>query len=193
MIDYQTLEKAVELTRSKWPDAKPSHGIILGSGWGALTEIFSVHGKLSYAEIPGLGKPEVEGHGGDLLLGEFAGKETLIFHGRRHLYEGTGFTPIALPIALCKKFGVKTVAITNSSGGINAQYKPGDIMLIKDHINGMGQHPLVGPHQSMWGPRFPDQSDVYTAALQKLAIDCAAENNITLHQRRILRNTRPEL
>lgn len=168
-MNYKQLNEAAQLLARKWPDAKPSCGLVCGSGWGDVIEAFTVRGTLSYAEIPGLGATGVVGHAGKLIWGTSAGRETFIFQGRRHWYEGEGWTPIALPIFVMKARGVSAVVLTNAAGGIRKDLKPGDLMVIDDHISMIGANPLVGPHDPAWGPRFPDQSTVYNAELRVLA------------------------
>lgn len=146
----------------------PACALILGSGWGEVAQSFLIRESLSYADIPHLGLPEVEGHCGCLYLAEFSGLEIFIFQGRRHWYEGAGWEPVAIPIYLSKNFGVSVTILTNAAGGIRDDLKPGDLMVIDDHINAMGVNPLVGNHGPTWGPRFPDQQQVYDACLRKL-------------------------
>lgn len=168
MIDRKTLDQALAFVRSMWPDARPEMGLILGSGWSEVVDSFNVADAIPYEKIPGLGKTGVVGHAGRLVLAETSGMETLIFQGRRHFYEGIGWTPIALPLFLLKSFGVKAVLLTNAAGGVRADLTPGKLMIIEDHINFLGANPLVGPHDPIWGPRFPDQSEVYDAKLRRL-------------------------
>lgn len=168
MIDQAQLEKAAKFVRGKWKDAKPECGLILGSGWGQVVDAFNIFKSMPYEEIPGLGKTGVVGHSGRLVWGESAGVETMIFQGRRHFYEGVGWTPIALPVFLLKTFGAAKVMITNAAGGIRDDLTPGKLMIIDDHINNMGTNALIGPHSSFWGPRFPDQSEAYDGQLRKL-------------------------
>ena len=167
MMDYIQLERAVAFVRSRWPQGKPELGLLLGSGWGEVVEAFDIADTLPYEEIPGLGKTAVSGHPGRLCLASLAGVETLIFQGRRHWYEGEGWTPIALPVFLLKALGARGIMITNAAGGIRADLRPGSLMMIDDHINFLGANPLAGPHNACWGPRFPDQSEVYSLRLRE--------------------------
>jgi purine-nucleoside phosphorylase len=167
-INYEMLDRAVRVVRDLWPSAQPLCGMILGSGWSDVADAFNVHKDAPYIRIPGLGKPGVAGHSGRLVWGESAGVETLIFQGRRHVYEGEGWTPVALPVYLLKALGAKVVLLTNAAGGVRADLKPGTLMIIDDHINMMGTNPLIGPHQPAWGPRFPDQSAVYDPKLRAM-------------------------
>lgn len=168
MIDRKQLDKALAYVRGKWPSARPEMGLILGSGWSEVVDAFHIAATLPYEEIPGLGRTGVVGHAGRLVLAESSGIETLIFQGRRHFYEGVGWTPIALPVFLLKSLGAKGVLITNAAGGVRSDLVTGKLMIIEDHINFLGANPLVGPHDDFWGPRFPDQSEVYDVTLRRL-------------------------
>jgi purine-nucleoside phosphorylase len=167
-INIEALDKAARFIKDLWPGAQPLCGLILGSGWSDVANAFNPFKDIPYAKIPGLGKPGVAGHSGRLIWGESAGVETLIFQGRRHWYEGEGWTPVALPIYLLKALGARLVLLTNAAGGVRADLHPGKLMVIDDHINMMGANPLIGPHLAVFGPRFPDQSAVYDARLRKL-------------------------
>ncbi len=168
MMDRTTLDQALAFVRTRWPQAKPSAGLILGSGWSEVVESFTIKDTIPYEEIPGLGKTGVVGHAGRLVWADSSGVETLIFQGRRHFYEGVGWTPIALPVFLLKSLGAKSVLITNAAGGVRADLKPGSLMILDDHINFLGANPLTGPHDPFWGPRFPDQSAVYSIRLRRM-------------------------
>ncbi|MFH0953539.1 MAG: purine-nucleoside phosphorylase [Verrucomicrobiota bacterium] len=168
-MDYSLLEKASAAVSRHWPDARPSRGLICGSGWSDVVSAFEVKDSLDYAQIPGLGRPGVEGHLGRLAWGRSAGQETFIFQGRRHYYEGEGWTPVAVPLFLLKQLGASVVVLTNAAGGIRKDLKTGDLMVIDDHINLMGSNPLIGPHHDVWGPRCVDQTCVYDAKLRALA------------------------
>ena len=168
-MNYDMLEKARSFVAASWPKAKPVCGLVCGSGWSDVVSAFTVRESLSYDQVPGLGTPGVVGHAGRLVWGELAGIETFVFQGRRHWYEGEGWTPIALPVYVLKKLGASMVVVTNAAGGIRKDLKPGDLMILDDHINFLGANPLIGPHQPVWGPRFPDQSQVYDAKLRAAA------------------------
>ncbi len=156
--------------------------MILGSGWSDIADAFEIRAELSYAEIPAMGAPGVVGHKGRLLLVESGTGQSLIFQGRRHWYEGLGWTPVALPVYIAKALGATKVFLTNAAGGINPQLAPGDLMLITDHINWMGHNPLVGAHNPVWGTRFPDQSTVYCSKLQQDLRDAAKAIGQPLHE-----------
>ncbi|MCF7849234.1 MAG: purine-nucleoside phosphorylase [Kiritimatiellales bacterium] len=173
-INQLTLETAVEAVQKQWPDAKPKCGLVLGSGWGTVTEDFQAL-ELSYEKIPGFGKTGVEGHAGKLLHATVGGMEILIFQGRRHWYEGEGWTPVILPVYVLHALGANTVLLTNAAGGIRDDLKPGTLMVIEDHINLLGGNPLIGPHNPTLGTRFPDQSEIYSKPLRKKLMKAGAD------------------
>jgi len=174
-INQTAMDEAVAAVKAAWPDAKPKLGILLGSGWSEAVADFTVKASLPYEDIPNLGKTGVVGHAGQLLLAECNGLELFIFQGRRHCYEGEGWTPVVLPVWILKAFGAETVLLTNASGGIREDLKPGSLMAIEDHINMLGGNPLQGPHNSNLGVRFPDQTTVYNSDLRQALIDAGAD------------------
>lgn len=173
-MNQELLQQAFRATQMAFPDARPTLGLILGTGWHSAIKTFQIKRELAYRDIPGLGCPTVSGHLGQLLWGQQAGLETFIFQGRRHWYEGQGWDPIAIPIYLLQQFGADTVVLTNAAGSLQPDWPAGTLMLIDDHINAMNAHPLIGPHAPNWGARFPDQSQVYNADL-KIWLEQAAQ------------------
>jgi purine-nucleoside phosphorylase len=182
MIDMQQLEAGFDYVADCWPDARPRYAVTLGSGWSAVVESLPVLDTLDYGEIPGLGATGVDGHAGRIVRVDAAAGELLIFQGRRHLYEGVGWTPIALPIYLARRMGVEVCLLTNAAGGIGEGMHAGDLMLIDDHINMLGDNPLVGPHEPFWGPRFPDQSTVYDQEFGARLLAAAAASAARMHR-----------
>ena len=166
-MNYDLLKKSLDLIQAAWPQAKPSFGFILGSGWSEVVESFQVRDTIPYGKIPGLGTPGVIGHTGRLAWVKLKHIDGFIFQGRRHWYEGEGWTPIALPVYVLKHLKAEILLLTNAAGGIREDLKPGDLMVITDHINLMSGNPLIGPHIPLWGPRFPDQSCVYDTGLRE--------------------------
>ena len=166
-MNYDLLKKSLDLIQAAWPQAKPSFGFILGSGWSEVVESFQVKDTIPYGKIPGLGTPGVIGHTGRLAWVKLKHMDGFIFQGRRHWYEGEGWTPIALPVYVLKHLKAEILLLTNAAGGIREDLKPGDLMVITDHINLMSGNPLIGPHIPLWGPRFPDQSCVYDPGLRE--------------------------
>jgi purine-nucleoside phosphorylase len=158
----------------------PVCGLILGSGWShALTPDAPLL-RLSYADIPGLGASTVAGHAGEFLLFDRHGIRIAAFLGRRHWYEGAGWGPVVLPVELLRRMGTRNLLITNASGGIRPTFAPGDLMVIRDHINTAGVTPLAGPVIPGWGPRFPDQSQIYNPRLTDLLRTAARDTGATL-------------
>lgn len=179
-MEQKILDKALAYVKSQWPAAKPSIGLICGSGWSDVVAAYTEKGSLPFGDIPGMGKPGVIGHAGRLVWAELGGLETFVFQGRRHWYEGEGWTPIALPIFLLKQLGAGRVVVTNAAGGIRSDLKPGMLMILDDHINMLGVNPLLGPHNPAWGPRFPDQSTVYDRKLRDVLEEAGRVEKIPL-------------
>lgn len=177
-IDIKTLEKAWASVSKTWPKAKPFASFILGSGWGDAIKVFNIKAELSYSDITGFGKTGVVGHAGKLSLVEIKGKEFFVFQGRRHYYEGEGWTPVLIPAFITKQSGAKIFFLSNAAGGI--KYAPGDLMVINGHINQIGSNPLMGPHHPELGPRFPDQTNTYDLDLIKLIDSCAKKAKVKI-------------
>jgi purine-nucleoside phosphorylase len=181
-MNRQRLDQAADYVLQRWTDGSPVAGMILGSGWSDVVEEFDILDTISYDDIPGLGRPGVAGHAGRLARVSAHGGEGWIFQGRRHGYEGEGWTPVALPVFVLKKAGIGTLLLTNAAGGIRGDLHPGELMALSDHINMMDSNPLIGPHDTFWGPRFPDQSDVYDPALRTLLKEAAAGRGHKVHE-----------
>ena len=146
----------------------PDLGILLGSGWGDSLKMDEVVFRAKYSDIPGLGASTVAGHSGEFVLYRRFGKLVAAWCGRRHYYEGAGWEPVVLPVEILRRMGCHTLLLTNASGGINPALRPGDFVIIRDHINLVGDNPLIGPHCEEWGERFPDMTEVYTKHLADL-------------------------
>ncbi len=151
----------------------PDLGILLGSGWGEALTTDRVLVRISYADIPGLGASTVVGHTGEFVLYERGGRRVAAWCGRRHYYEGVGWEPVVLPIEILRRMGCPAVLLTNASGGINPALKPGDFVILRDHINLVGANPLIGAHHEEWGTRFPDMSEVYDRHAAEVLHACA--------------------
>ncbi len=178
MIDMCLLDAAFAALPAVFRNAMPRCGLILGSGWSRAVEGLVVQAECPYAEIPSLGRTAVVGHAGMLLLGhlpEAPDFPVLAFCGRRHWYEGVGWEPVVLPADLCRRLGVRDLLVTNAAGGIRLNLSPGDIVLLRDHLRMSHLNPLQGPHNPVFGPRFPDQSAVYDPALMDLLRRAAME------------------
>lgn len=171
------MEQTINFIKSK-TNIQPEIGIILGSGLGTMAnEIEGV--KIPYAEIPNFCTSTIEGHAGQLVIGYLEGKKVIAMQGRFHFYEGYAMKDVVMPIRAMKKLGVSKIIVTNAAGGVNKSFKAGDLMLIRDHINFMGNNPLIGKNDTQFGVRFPDMSEAYKKYLiqiakeqgQKLGID----------------------
>ena len=164
--------KSFDEAAGYFPDAcfknPPDLGIMLGSGWGAALAMDEILVRIAYADIPGLGASTVKGHAGEFVLYRRHGKLVAAWCGRRHYYEGAGWEPVVLPVEILRRMGCEKLLLTNASGGINPALRPGDFVILRDHINVVGANPLVGPHIEAWGPRFPDMTEVYARHLAEL-------------------------
>lgn len=161
---------------------KPQIGVILGSGLGVLADEVQVDAVFPYSEIPGFPVSTVAGHAGRLVVGTLAGKKVIVMQGRFHYYEGYPMSLVIFPVRVMRALGVTVLIVTNAAGGLNPGFNPGDVMLITDHINTMGQNPLLGPNEEELGPRFPDMTHTYASDLRALALDVANRELITLQQ-----------
>ncbi|OFI07613.1 purine nucleoside phosphorylase 1 [Clostridium acetireducens DSM 10703] len=160
----------------------PEVGIILGSGLGELADKVEEKTIIKYEEIPNMPVSTVKGHAGQLVLGIFNGKKVVMMQGRFHYYEGNKMKDVVMPIYIMKYLGIKNIIVTNAAGGVNKNYTPGDLMIIKDHINLSFNNPLIGKNCDELGPRFPDMSQSYSNELIKLAEYVAIENKIKIQK-----------
>lgn len=175
------LEQAAEAVRGRGA-APPEVGIILGTGLGELAREIEVEAEVPYSDIPHFAPSTVESHSGRLLLGTLAGRRVVAMQGRLHLYEGYDAWQVAFPVRVMALLGARTLIVSNASGGMNPLWRPGDLMLMADHINLLGANPLVGPNLDELGPRFPDMSAAYDPELQRLAMEVALEARIPLRR-----------
>jgi len=178
---FDKIQESAKFIQSKC-DVKPSIGLILGSGLGVLADEIQNPVKINYNEIPNFPVSTVEGHAGCLVLGELEGKMVVAMQGRFHYYEGYTQQEITFPVRVMKALGVNTIVVTNAAGGANTNFKPGDLMLIKDHINLSGNNPLIGKNDQRLGSRFPDMSTAYTTKYINVVKECAKELNIELQE-----------
>jgi purine-nucleoside phosphorylase len=160
--------------------AEPTIGLILGSGLGDLADRMEAKVKIPYQDIPGFPLSTVQGHQGCLVYGTLSGAKVIAMQGRFHYYEGHSLQAITSPVRVFHLLGVHTLMVTNAAGGVNTEFRPGDLMLITDHLNLTGNNPLIGPHTAEWGPRFPDMSQAYSLQLQAIARKAAEERAIPL-------------
>lgn len=181
MTDYEKIKAAAEYIRDH-VTIRPTIGLVLGSGLGGYADTLEDAVRIPYSEIPNFPIPTIPGHSGALVFGTKGGKEVVVLQGRIHYYEGLPQRESTLPIRVLAALGVKTVVLTNACGGVNLDFKPGDLMLISDHINCSGANPLIGPNMDEFGPRFPDMSDLYTASLRGQIKEKAREAGIFLQE-----------
>lgn len=161
---------------------RPLVGIILGTGLGSLAEKIENSVSVPYSEIPHFPVSTVDSHAGELVFGELAGVEVVAMSGRVHYYEGYSMKEVTFPVRVMKALGCEYLFLSNAAGGLNPLYDAGDIVLTVDHINLMGDNPLVGPNDDDLGPRFPDMSEPYDKKLIELAGEVALEERIVLHK-----------
>lgn len=173
------LEKTVEYLRNI-TEGTPEIAIILGSGLGRLADFIEGRQEISYEEIPNFPATTVPGHEGKLIFGRLGGRYVVAMKGRFHYYEGHDMGVVIYPIRVFGMMGIKNLMVTNAAGGVNTDFKPGDLMLIKDHIGFFAENPLRGVNLDDLGPRFPDMSAAYDRSLQKLAMVCAERVGIDL-------------
>lgn len=178
---YERAEHAARVIRSKFTE-EPRIAIVLGSGLGAFADEFADRVAVPYEEIPGFKRSTAQGHAGQLVIGKVDQVPLMAMQGRVHYYEGYSLEDVTFPIRTFKLLGIKTLILTNASGGINVQLTQGALMVISDHLNLMGTNPLLGPNDERFGPRFPDMSAVYAPALQELVIEEAKEMGVEVRR-----------
>ncbi len=175
------INEAVETIR-QFTDKTYEIGIILGTGLGGLVSDIEIEHEIDYADLPHFPLSTVETHKGKLIFGTIEGKNVVAMQGRFHYYEGYSMKQIVFPVRVMKFLGVKYLLISNACGGMNPIYRRGDLMIIDDHINLLGDNPLIGPNDDELGPRFPDMSEPYSQELIALAENSALENKIKIHK-----------
>ena len=176
-MDSIKIQEAAEFIKKR-VSCRPRIGVILGSGLGVLAAEVENRKSISYSEIPHFPISTVEGHAGQLVFGELGGKEVVLMQGRFHFYEGYNMQQVVFPVRVMNKLGIEMLIVTNAAGGINRDFNPGDLMIIVDHINLMGNNPLVGPNYDDIGPRFPDMSEAYDPGLIKIAEGIAEREDL---------------
>ncbi len=179
--DYEHAAQFI-VTRTKH---KPTVGLILGSGLNPLADEIAQADVIPFRQVPGFPVSTVEGHSGELVIGKLSGQVVMAMRGRAHYYEGYSMQRVTLPVRVMRTLGVRTLVVTNAAGGVNVDFRAGDLMLILDHINlvGMaGLNPLRGPNDASLGPRFPDLTDAYDLALRDRARSVARELKIELRE-----------
>lgn len=178
---YDQINEAVAAIRNVW-DKTPHAGVILGTGLGNFAEQIEVEATLDYADIPHFPVSTATSHRGRLVFGVLRGLPVLVMEGRFHMYEGYPLSQITLPVRVMKALGAELMIVSQAVGGMNPQYSPGDVMLIDDHINLLGDNPLVGVNDDRLGPRFPDMSQPYDFALIEKGLQIARQNDFVCHR-----------
>jgi purine-nucleoside phosphorylase len=163
-------------------DVEPLVAVILGTGLGGLAEEVQVDTSIPYGEIPHFPLPTVESHQGRLLLGTLGGTPMVAMQGRFHRYEGYSLKEVTFPVRVMRLLGARFLVVSGASGGMNPLWAPGELVLLDDHINLLGDNPLLGPNLDELGPRFPDMSEPYDRELQELAMGMALARGIRLHR-----------
>lgn len=161
---------------------EPRVGVVLGTGLGALVDMIDVEATVPYEDIPGFPTPTVETHSGRLVLGGLGGTPVAALQGRFHRYEGYTLQEVTFPVRVLKSLGADTLVVSNVSGGMNPLWRVGELVLIDDHINLLGDSPLIGPNADAFGPRFPDMSEPYDEELQVMARKAALELGVRLNR-----------
>jgi len=161
-------------------DQCPSIGLVLGSGLGILADEIENPVYIPYNKIPHFPASTVTGHAGRMVIGDLKGKRVIAMQGRFHYYEGHSLEAVTYPIRIMKAIGVQQIIVTNAAGGINPTFKPGDLMIIQDHINLTSQNPLIGQNEEEFGERFPDMSEAYSKKLIALTKEVASKNKIDM-------------
>ena len=175
------IHNAVDYIRSR-TDMAPEFGMILGSGLGDFADTLENRQVIPFTDIPDFPAATVPGHTGAFVFGTKHGRSVVCLQGRLHYYEGHPMPVLTMPVRIMAKLGVKTLLLTNAAGGVNKDYRPGDLMLITDHINYSGMNPLIGVNEPELGPRFPDVTDLYSSALRLKLKLAAVEAGIPLRQ-----------
>lgn len=180
-MEMNKIRESVSYIESKL-NFKPEIGVILGSGLGDMADTIEEKTVIKYSEIPNFPVSTVQGHKGQFVIGKLKGKNVIMMQGRFHFYEGYDIQTLALPIYVMKNLGVETLMVTNAAGGANTSFKPGDLMIIKDHINFSGDNPLIGKNDEEIGPRFPDMSEAYNREYAKVVKNIGEKLGLKLQE-----------
>jgi purine-nucleoside phosphorylase len=181
MGEYERIQEAAAFISDRCQGV-PEIGVVLGSGLGGFTAQVAKKTVIEYADIPHFKKVSVAGHAGRLMLGKIGAVPVAILQGRYHYYEGHDISDVVFPVRVLSKLGVKSLLLTNAAGGIGKGLQPGDLMIIRDHINLMGINPLRGANDERLGPRFPDMNQVYDKSFQKMLAATMKEIGLSVHK-----------
>jgi purine-nucleoside phosphorylase len=178
---YDQIQEAAAAVRARWPHA-PAAGVVLGTGLGKLAEDVANPTVIPYTELPHFPRSTAPSHKGQLVCGTLGGKPVVVMEGRFHFYEGYTLQQVTFPVRVMKALGAGALVVSNACGGMNPQWNKGDLMLIEDHINLLGDNPLIGPNDDRLGERFPDMCNCYDRDLLKLGRRVAMQEQIVCHQ-----------
>jgi purine-nucleoside phosphorylase len=178
---FERVQRSADMVRVRW-NHTPHVAVILGTGLGALADAIEQPTVIEYPEIPDFPVSTVESHAGRLLCGTLAGKRVVAMQGRFHRYEGYSLQQVTFPVRVLRELGATTLVVSNACGVVRRDWHSGDLMLIADHINLLGDNPLIGPNDDRLGPRFPDMSQPYDERLRALARDVARQERLTLRE-----------
>lgn len=178
---HQNLQATTDYIKKKIGDFEPEIGIILGTGLGGLVEDIEILHNLMYSNIPNFPISTLEFHSGKLIFGMLSGKRVVAMQGRLHYYEGYDMKQITFPVRVMKMLGIQKLFVSNASGALNPEYRKGDLMIIRDHINMQSDNPLRGRNTESLGPRFPDMSEPYDRIMIEKGMEIALKNNIPCH------------
>jgi purine-nucleoside phosphorylase len=178
---YEKVQETVKFIQEQLSNT-PEIGIVLGSGLGNLSDQIEVEFELPYGDIPNFPVSTVKGHKGQLVFGKLGGKQIVAMQGRFHYYEGRTMKEVSFPVRVMKYLGIRLLVLSNAAGGMNPEFKIGDIMLITDHINLFPDNPLMGANDDRFGPRFPDMSEIYQRKYIRMASESASRAGIDVHE-----------
>lgn len=179
---YDRLQEAVAAIRKRAPGRVPKVGVVLGSGLGSFADTLQDAVSIAYSELPHFPHASVPGHAGRLVLGTLEGEPLVVMQGRVHFYEGHSGDQVIFPIRALCALGIRTLVVTNAAGGIHADFRPGDLMVITDQLNLSGWNPLTGPNDDRLGPRFPDMTRAYAPELVALLEETGREAGVLLRR-----------
>ena len=182
-MNAEVFDAALAALPETFRDCRPAVAAVLGSGWNGVADSVETLDEVSYAEIPGFGSATVLGHAGKLLLAALPdGGKALLFCGRRHWYEGAAWEAVSMPAVLSHRLGCRSIVLTNAAGGVSRDLRPGDVVVLRDHLRLCSLSPLQGPHDAAFGPRFPDQSRVYDPELARIVVDCGRRCGVRIRE-----------
>jgi purine-nucleoside phosphorylase len=177
----EAASRAAERIAARTP-LRPTVGVVLGSGLGAFADALEAPVRIPYAEIPGFPTSTAIGHKGELVVGQCRGVPVAVMAGRVHFYEGYSLEQVVFPVRVLGRFGVRVVVMTNAAGAVNTSFRPGELMVIEDHINLMGGNPMIGPNEEALGERFFDLSEAYEKGLRDVAEQACSEAGVKSHR-----------